>query len=524
MNPEGEFDPNDIFLYYYAEPDVKKQSAEFAYMNEEKVILFDVDFKWGQNHPDIFRDYANFTCRFTSEKNATYVKFTDAFMETSPIGSMKHGALADQIRCRTPIWDHPADVVKLDVSFNGHDYYGGYPMNMVDALSTLRISPLCGPIDGGTKVNIYGTGMNSSVPQEAPVIVKFGTTHSQQVDKSNIDEITFSDDDYHDELHLSDKLLKIAETNYPDIDDKQAIEKYVGAITPNITDHFNFDPPDVRGQGGVVSVLIGENVNISITDHEKNSTTYKQKIDSFIECAYYDTSDLEFYFYRQPIITKLEPNSGLTTGGTTVDISGAWFAENPMYGQFPFCNFGGIIVRGRFISSTRIQCNSPATQQSNAVKIMVSLNAVDWIDTNHEFGYYEKPILNDIRPRYGNIAGGTEIWLKGEKFSNATNGLKTVMCRFTLMNPKQPGDDDDDTNLEGDDDFNAPVRFMPAYFVDQDTMKCASPSGFGGGDHVWVDLTFNGVDFTDNKFEYNYYAFYGSFPKSAPYDATNQFI
>jgi hypothetical protein len=178
MNPDGEFDPNDIFLYYYAEPDVKKQSAEFAYVNEEKVLLFDVDFKWGQNHPDVFRDYANFTCRFTSEKNGTYVKYTDAFMETSPIGSMKHGALADQIRCRSPLWDHPGDVVRLDVSFNGLDYYGNYPMNMVDALSTLRISPLCGPIDGGTKVNIYGTGMNSSVPQEASVIVKFGTTHS----------------------------------------------------------------------------------------------------------------------------------------------------------------------------------------------------------------------------------------------------------------------------------------------------------------------------------------------------------
>lgn len=24
MNPDGEFDPNDITLYYYAEPDVKK--------------------------------------------------------------------------------------------------------------------------------------------------------------------------------------------------------------------------------------------------------------------------------------------------------------------------------------------------------------------------------------------------------------------------------------------------------------------------------------------------------------------
>lgn len=208
MNPDGEFDPNDIFIYYYAEPVIKKQSAEFAYSNEEKVLLFDVDFKWGQNHPDIFRDYANFTCRFISGKNASYIKYTDAFMETSPIGSMKHGALADQIRCRTPIWDYPGDEIKLDVSFNGMDYYGNYPMSMVDPLSTYRLSPLCGPISGGTRVNIYGTGMNASIPQEAEVMVKFGTTHAQAVDKSLIENNMWNDDDYHDELHASDKLLK----------------------------------------------------------------------------------------------------------------------------------------------------------------------------------------------------------------------------------------------------------------------------------------------------------------------------
>ena len=57
------------------------------------------------------------------------------------------------------------------------DYYGNYPMSMVDALSTLRLAPLCGPVIGGTKLNIYGTGFNSSVPPEAEVMIKFGTTH-----------------------------------------------------------------------------------------------------------------------------------------------------------------------------------------------------------------------------------------------------------------------------------------------------------------------------------------------------------
>jgi len=194
-----------------------------------------------------------------------------------------------------------------------------------------------------------------------------------------------------------------------------------------------------------------------------------------------------------------------------------------MYGVFPFCKLGDNVVRGRFVSTTRVQCNSPATKSTgNSVKIEFSLNGLDWIDTGHDFGYYERPELYDIRPRYGNIAGGTEIWLKGNKFSNATNGLKTVMCRFTQM-PEPVAESDDGTEGEPDD-FNPPIRFMPAYYVDKDTMKCASPSGWAGGDRVWVDLTFNGIDFTENKFEFDFYAFYGSFPKSAPYDATNQFI
>lgn len=196
--------------------------------------------------------------------------------------------------------------------------------------------------------------MNESIPQESTVMAKFGQVYTYEIDKSKIEQIEWNDDDYHEELHLSDKLLKVAEENYDDIDDKKEIEKYVGLVTPNITHHFDFSPPDVRGQGGVVSILIGENVNISLVDQNRTSPKFKSKDDSYIETAYYDTSDLEFYFYRDPIITKLEPNNGLTTGGTVVDISGAWFAEVPMYGVFPFCRFGTNIIRGRFISTTRI--------------------------------------------------------------------------------------------------------------------------------------------------------------------------
>ena len=56
-NPDNEYDPNDIYIYYYKEPTVQKQSAEFSYINEDKMIIFNVDFGWGeQNKHDIFRD------------------------------------------------------------------------------------------------------------------------------------------------------------------------------------------------------------------------------------------------------------------------------------------------------------------------------------------------------------------------------------------------------------------------------------------------------------------------------------
>jgi hypothetical protein len=51
-------------------------------------------------------------------------------------------------------------------------------------------------------------------------MVKFGTTHAQAVDKSLIENNMWNDEDYHDELHASDKLLKQAEANYPDLEDK----------------------------------------------------------------------------------------------------------------------------------------------------------------------------------------------------------------------------------------------------------------------------------------------------------------
>jgi hypothetical protein len=55
-------------------------------------------------------------------------------------------------------------------------------------------------------------------------------------------------------------------------------------------------------------------------------------------------------------------------------------------------------------------------------------------------------------------------------------------------------------------------------------MKCTTPPGFQGGDQAWIDLTFNGADYTANRVKFDFFSIYGSFPKSGPHDAYNGFI
>ena len=147
---------------------------------------------------------------------------------------------------------------------------------------------------------------------------------------------------------------------------------------------------------------------------------------------YWDSGDIEFYYYRQPFVQTMAPKSGLTTGGTVIDLTGGWFDSKREYGLFPFCRIGETVIKAKFIQTNRIQCTSPPSTNSMAPQpVHVSLNGVDFVDSGFTFSYYEKPVITGMMPRTGLNTGGSEIWLKGTKFSNITNGLKTVRCRFT---------------------------------------------------------------------------------------------
>ena len=224
----------------------------------------------------------------------------------------------------------------------------------------------------------------------------------------------------------------------------------------------------------------------------------------------FSNSNTEFLTYTQPVVKKVFPTMGLTKGGTPLELSGAWFDQQLEFDLIPYCKIGPKVVRAQFISTVRIVCITPPNDDIVAPqKIYVSLNGANWVDTGFYFSYYVQPELIKMDPHYGPMQGGTEIMITGTAFSNITDH-ELVKCRFTLIDNKR----------------NAPPKFIPARYIDRKTMMCASPPGFYGGESVNLQMTFNGMDFTEvsEKFVYNFYTILGSFPHSGPADAFDQVI
>lgn len=207
----------------------------------------------------------------------------------------------------------------------------------MDALSIQRIAPLSGPLGGDTEVTLYGTGFASAVPGDTPVYVRFGTAEAQVIDKAEITDELWSEDDYYGQLHFPKTMLHDTEINDVVLADGAAVKKYVAAVTPDLTRLFQYTTPDVAGLGGPVYVQVGEEIPINVTEHDPAVAGFGGPAQKSIEAAFQESSTLEFYFYRQPTVQKIEPSSGLTTGGTKLELTGQWFDKKPEYGVHPFC-------------------------------------------------------------------------------------------------------------------------------------------------------------------------------------------
>ena len=472
------FTKNHIKVYYYIDPILKFVKPISAPANTQSPVMIEADFNMNLINKQVFFENAKFQWRFTSI-DKTEIIYTDGEAISYPY---KSDADPTHVKCNTPIWPlngKEKEGVRLDVTVNGYDYYGGFDFLFTDRLEIYRIQPPSGPNEGRTEVKFIGTGFRA----QQEIRVKWGVVDLELLEKDKLAAylgVNFEKDN--DYSSSSDSVIQIKQR---DIEQKKSYDTLY-LISPKLS---NWD----KTNGGPVYVEIGA----------KDSTPGNdQKYDMYS----YTTSFTEFYYYKQPIIRNIYPHGGPIEGGTEIVVEGADFQFFPEYGVIPYWQIGDRIVKGKFESTVRIICPSPpGVDIDRKIPILVSLNGQNFIETGKYFHYYKNSEIKGISPTSGPNTGGTSIKLTGEHFSDLSSSDE-FLCRFKPLN--------------GD----IPPKYVHANYLDKNTILWSSPGGFGNVDAVTVDVSFNGIDYTNNKNEFRYYNIITAAPRSGPADGVGQSI
>lgn len=240
--------------------------------------------------------------------------------------------------------------------------------------------------------------------------------------------------------------------------------------------------------GGFVYVEIGSNIELEAG----NNITYTVYDE-------YTRNRILFFYYKEPVLHYLYPRSGTSEGGTVVYISGESFMNYESVNCFPRCRFGDVLVDAEFINTVKIRCVSPPQKpgSANTVNVELNFNGFEWTNRELKFSYLKTPIIYSISPISGPSIGGTRIAVHGANFTGEVIP-EEFKCKFTPINS------------------NEKVRYIPAEFNSEQLIYCSLPPGWTTGSEVKIDVTFNGIDYTNSNVIFNIYQIDKVFPRSAP--------
>jgi hypothetical protein len=98
-----------------------------------------------------------------------------------------------RIHFYSPKQFHNSGVGKLLISFNGVDYIELQSFTVSEAAEIYRLSPLCGPKDGKSKLKLFGSGF---VDPHEEMFSKFGTIAVQKIDKDQVTQEAWNQASY----------------------------------------------------------------------------------------------------------------------------------------------------------------------------------------------------------------------------------------------------------------------------------------------------------------------------------------
>ncbi len=201
-------------------------------------------------------------------------------------------------------------------------------------------------------------------------------------------------------------------------------------------------------------------------------------------------SEAFFTYESTPTITAISPALGLASRGTVVSIMGSNFRDSTDLA----CRFGSVSSPGiTFLGTESILAIAPPHFQG-IVDISCSNTGgagddggspLSWstISPSATFEFVFDPSLLEVFPKNVISWGGTPLWLTGANFLNSTE----LACRVGSV-------------------------VVPAFFVSSEVISCIAPAHDAQPrlmhtiGRFEIEMTVNGVDFTDSGAEIVYYS------------------
>ena len=347
-----------------------------------------------------------------------------------------------EMECTSP---YPAvtGYVPLEVSTNGQDFsLSDFHFEYQQPVAVHGLEPSRGPSEGGTFVNVTGSGFSARAALLGYTWCRFNSTTVVAVWRSTAElnciaprhaagvtsvEVTQNEQQYtNDGLRFEYESVS-AHSIYPssgpvsggttvevrgagiEVPDARGLFCQFGGAEPVAASHASrklvicVSPPAAEGSLGVVPVRL---VN--------NDAVYG--------------SVVAFTYRALPVVQRMHPVAGMRDGGTLVTLYGSGFVGS---GDVR-CSFGLVVVTARLLDAYSVECVSPSAALLGYVPLEVSTNGKDFSTSGWTFEIMHRPAVLSVAPSMGPASGGSLLAVEGVHFSHRASSLSYLVCRFNL--------------------------------------------------------------------------------------------
>jgi len=385
------------------------------------------------------------------------------------------------LTCITPY--HPSGTVKFDVSNNHIDFTtSGVQVQFKELVIITSISPLNGPEEGRTQVDVYGSNFYGP---SSDIRCKFGDTVVDGVTFVSTTHVRCPTPRMSGSRTVS---VQLAMTS-GDFSDTAQVFRYdppmaVTGVTPSIGTRFGGTQVTVFGENFMNSA----NLRCRFTHRVGSVTSAARWLSStLVVCKFpghagsesgesavaisanavdYTLSKVIFLSSSPPIVTSIHPTVGGADGGSIVQVQGKHFMENSDLS----CMFGSARVTAKFVSDTQIECISPIASPAD-MQLDVTNNGQEISTSGVHYLFTPPPKVFELSPSTGPMVGSSVINVTGFHLVNWEPFNPTLKCKFG------------DAVTDGS-------------FVSSTFMHCPTPPSTEGS--VFLEISVNGVDYTSN--------------------------